>query len=179
MSTTDPYEVATRIIKDAGGELVGRTRLQKVTFLAQLAGFDHGFEFEYRHYGPFSEDLARSIDIATLLGDVEEEERRADWGGRYSIYKVKKPGKPSDPRRAEFIQAAKAVDANELELAATAAYIYAVEGIGRGKDVNPWEETRRRKPEKATPDRLDRAKRAYDALRQIKTPETLPELPNI
>ena len=39
MTTREPHKIAARIVQDAGGELVGRTRLQKVTYLAQLAGF--------------------------------------------------------------------------------------------------------------------------------------------
>src|SRR5580704_14775506 len=98
MTTREPHKIAARIVQDAGGELVGRARLQKVTYLAQLAGFGDDFDFEYRHYGPFSEDLARGMDIATLLGAVKEIERQADWGGRYSIYSVSKAGTPADPQ---------------------------------------------------------------------------------
>ena len=36
------------IIRAAGGEIVGRTRLQKVAYLLELAGLGHGFRFEYR-----------------------------------------------------------------------------------------------------------------------------------
>ncbi len=178
MTTHEPHKIATRIVQDAGGELVGRTRLQKVTYLSQLAGFGDDFDFEYRHYGPYSEDLARSMDIATLLGPVKEVERQADWGGRYSIYTVSKPGTPADPQRARFIQVAKGIDANELELAATAAFLFAVEHIGNGIPGNPWEETRRRKLQKAADGRLERAARAYEMLRKLPTPQPLPVLPS-
>jgi uncharacterized protein len=80
MAMRDPHLIATRIIQDAGGELVGRTRLQKVAYLTQLAGFGDEFEFEYRHCGPFSEDLARGMAIAAAFGQVKEVEREADWG---------------------------------------------------------------------------------------------------
>lgn len=177
MNTVNAREAAARLIQDAGGELVGRTRLQKVTYLAQLAGFGEEFSFEYRHYGPFSEDLARGMEIAAGLGPVKEVERQADWGGRYSIYSLPN-AQVSHAGRAAFIQQAKIIDANELELAATAAFIYAVEGIGNGKPGNPWAETKRRKPEKATEARLLRAAQAYEALRQLATPKGLPPLPS-
>lgn len=71
----------TEIIRAAGGEIVGRTRLQKVAYLLELAGLGHGFSFEYRHYGPYSEDLALASRNADLLGFLEEEERPTSWGG--------------------------------------------------------------------------------------------------
>lgn len=172
MAKRDPHLVATRIIRDAGGSLVGRTRLQKVAYLVQLAGFGDEFDFEYRHYGPFSEDLARGIDIATAFGQVKEVEKQAAWGGRYSVFSLNEPADPTDRGRAAFVQKAKEVNAVELELAATAAFLYVVE-----KKADPWTETSRRKPEKAKDGRLDRAKAAYEALRNMSTPRALPNLP--
>jgi hypothetical protein len=177
MSAYNPHLVAARIIQDAGGELVGRTRLQKVTYLAQLAGFGDDFSFDYHHYGPYSEDLALGMEIAAALGPVLEEERQADWGGRYSIYRLREPTPPADPARAAFLRQAKDIGANELELAATAAYLFAVDGIGRVRPGNPWDETRKRKPQKAGGGRLERAAEAYQRLRELPTPRELPQLP--
>lgn len=179
MSSKQPHVVAARIVQDAGGELVGRTRLQKVAFLTQLAGFDDSFSFEYRHYGPYSEDLSQAMDIAVLLGPVQEVERVADWGGRYSIYSLNSavPETDHDADRAHFIQQAKRIDAVELELAATAAYLYEVEGIGKASPGDPWQETARRKPTKVTGGRLLKAAQAYNELRQVKTVNPLPDLP--
>lgn len=177
MAKRDPHFAATRIIQDAGGELVGRTRLQKIAYLLQLAGFGDEFHFEYKHYGPFSDDLARGMEIATAFGQVQEEEQHAAWGGWYSIYRLPNAQPSSDPRRAEFVQLSKQIGAIELELAATAAFLYAVEGIGRTKDGNPWAETRARKPEKARDGRLEKAAAQYAKLRQLGTPTPLPELP--
>lgn len=149
-----------------------------MTYLAQLAGFGEEFSFEYRHYGSLSEDLARGMEIAAGLGPVKEAERQADWGGRYSTYSLPNAQGAHDPSRAAFIQQAKTIDPNELELAATAAFIYAVEGIGNDKPGNPWAETKRRKPEKATEASLLRAAQAYEALRKLATPKGLPPLPS-
>src|ERR1700689_1317602 len=77
---------AAEIVRDVGGQIVGRTKLQKVAFLLELAGFGEGFEFEYRHYGPYSEELATAIQFAEAFGLVTQEERTASWGGTYSIY---------------------------------------------------------------------------------------------
>ncbi|MEQ9641611.1 MAG: hypothetical protein RIM84_16420 [Alphaproteobacteria bacterium] len=178
MARYDLHEKAAVLVRDAGGKLVGRTRLQKVAFLTQLAGFPSEFSFEYRHYGPYSEDLAEAMEIAAGLRLVAEEEQKAAWGGRYSIYRTDSPlaqGASSHDQEA-FIHAAASVGAIELELAATAAYLYAREGIGRITDGDPWEETRRRKPEKAADGRLAKAKRAYGRLRALQTPMPLPAI---
>ncbi|MGA9866296.1 MAG: hypothetical protein WBQ75_07615 [Acetobacteraceae bacterium] len=171
MTTRDPHLIAARIIRDAGGELVGRTRLQKVAYLTQLAGFANDFRFEYRHYGPFSEDLARGMEIASAFGDVQEVERQADWGGRYSIYRTSGSPEPEAQERAGFVQRAKQIGAIELELAATAAFLAQQEGVS-----DPWAETARRKPEKAAHGRLEGARDAYARLR-AETGNRLPLLP--
>lgn len=176
MAKRDPHLIAARIIQDAGGELIGRTRLQKVVYLTQLAGFGNDFEFEYRHYGPFSEDLARGMEIASAFGQVQEEERQAEWGGWYSIYRLCDAVPPANPDRAAFVQRAKEIGAIELELAATAAFLFEVERIGNGRPGNPWQETRLRKPEKASHGRLERAREQYAQLRS-ETGNKLPLLP--
>lgn len=178
MATTDLQNATVRIVSDAGGELVGRTRLQKIAYLLNLAGLDHGFAFEYRHYGPYSEDLAKAMEIATVLGPVIEEERSADWGGRYSIYRVPNETSPeADRRRVSFIQCAKSIDAVVLELAATAAYLFTSERFNNA-ERNPWLETRRRKPAKSDGGRLEKAAEAYEMLRSMETANPLPVLPS-
>ncbi len=177
MATHDPHIVAARIVQDAGGELVGRTRLQKIAYLLKLAGFEDEFSFEYRHYGPYSEELSQAMEIAAALGPVHEEERVADWGGRYSIYTLRKDVAPADTAREAFVQTAKHINAVELELAATAAYLFVDEGVGAAAGGNPWDETRRRKPSKAAEGRLERAADAYEKLRQSSTIKPLPKLP--
>src|SRR5487761_2060130 len=114
MSGYDRHLRAARIVREAGGQLVGRTRLQKVVYLAQLAGFGEEFDFEYRHYGPFSEDLATAMEIAAGLGVVQEEETRAQWGGWYSTYRAtERTPAPARPDRAAFVAAAAQIGAIE------------------------------------------------------------------
>lgn len=172
MPTHNPHLEAARIVQDAGGELVGRIRLQKVAYLAQLAGFGDEFAFEYYHYGPYSEELAHGMDIAVALDLVKEEEKVAEWGGHYSIYRAPPSGAPASPARAEFLKTIKKINAVELELAATAAFLFAEE-----KCPDPWGETRVRKPQKAGQGRLEQAMAQYEKLRNLKTPHPLPELP--
>jgi uncharacterized protein len=112
MPRYDRHLRAARIVREAGGELVGRTRLQKIVYLTQLAGFGDEFDFEYRHYGPFSEDLATGMEIAAGLHIVDEEEKRADWGGWYSIYRAtEETPSVASPDRSRFIAAAAKIGA--------------------------------------------------------------------
>lgn len=176
MAKRDPHVAAARIVRDAGGQIIGRTRLQKIAYLLQLAGFGDEFHFDYKHYGPFSDDLAKGIEIASAFGQIQEEEHRASWGGWYSIYRLPVPLPPEDPSRAEFVSWANAIGAVELELAATAAFLYQVEGVGRTNAGNPWMETRARKPEKSQGGRLENAAAEYAKLRLNGVAATLPDL---
>lgn len=170
----EPHLVAARLVNEAGGELIGRTRLQKVACLAKLAGLLDTFEFEYRHYGPFSERLAESMDIAAGLRIVEEQETRAEWGGWYSIYRATDRTPPvKDALRSKFVAEAAKIGAIQLELAATAAFLHVEEGLD---GAEAWAETARRKPEKAQGDRLEAAQVAYRQLRRLSTPKPLPAI---
>lgn len=161
---------AAQIVRDAGGTVVGRTRLQKIAYLLEVTGLGHGFAFEYRHYGPYSEELTSAAWHATLLGLIHEEERPTSWGGSYSIFTEgeRHVGKAAPaPVRQQLVQTAVQADPVALELAATAAFL-AAEG-----NPDPWAETERRKPEKAAA-RLNEAKALYRALQQVDTPRHLP-----
>ena len=172
MAKQEPsWQQAAEIVKDAGGRIVGRTKLQKVAYLLELAGFGAGFQFEYRHYGPYSEDLADAMQLASAFDLVSEEERKADWGGTYSIYTFSGPQRSQHDQRSAFAQTAAQVGAIELELAATAAYLKSVKGAR-----DPWEDTKRLKPEKATGSRLSAAKHAYKELQKLPVLKKLPNL---
>ena len=172
MSDKPDRQKAAEIVRDAGGEIVGRTRLQKVGYLLDLAGLGDGFRFEYHHYGPYSEELANAVRMAEAFNLVSEEEHSASWGGTYSIFKATdRAGQAIEGERACFAQAAAKINSIELELAATAAYLAAAE-----KCPDPWEETARRKPEKATGGRIDRAKDAYRQLLTLKGAKRLPRI---
>jgi hypothetical protein len=161
MHTTlrDRLSPVAQVIRDAGGEIVGRTKLQKTVYLLTLAGFEDRFRFGYKHYGPFSEELADAADLAAAFDVISERQQQAAWGGTYSVYSAP-PGEPSaQPSRIRLTQASTQSDAVLLELAATAAYL-AEEG-----KPQPWAETARRKPDKAADDRLGRAKKLYAQLR--------------
>jgi len=164
-------EKAADIVRDAGGKLVGRTRLQKIAYLLELAGVGDGFVFEYRHYGPFSEDLATAVRNAGLLGFLDEEERPTSWGGFYSIF-TSDGASDSDVRdeRKALARMAAEADPIELELAATAAFL-ASEGKSK-----PWLEVKKRKPEKSEVRRLTNARELYRRLCEVDTPSPLPKI---
>lgn len=167
-------ELATRIaavVRDAGGRVVGRTKLQKLTYFLVASGLEEDVPFLYKHYGPYSEPVATAAREAHLLGLMRESEELAAWGGTYSIFTADgPPGRDVSASRIRLAQIAADADAVELELAATALFLFKE---GR---VDAWQETERRKPEKTTNGRIDRAKALYQRLSAIETPERLPPL---
>lgn len=163
------YERVVQIVSDSGGRVVGRTKLQKIAYLLEAAGLGDGFSFEYRHYGPYSEELSSAARSARLLGVLREDEHATTWGGFYSIYSVA-TGTNVDTARTQLAKTAAGADSIELELAATAAFL-ASEG-----HRDPWGETAKRKPEKASPTRLEGAKSLYRELQLINTPKRLPAI---
>lgn len=170
MSYVNAVKVA-KLVRDAGGRIVGRTKLQKTAYLLCVAGLEEGLPFAYKHYGPYSEDLAAAARDADLLGLLNETEQQTTWGGTYSTYVVdEQPDPGANAARRRLAAEAASADAVELELAATAVFL-ALEG-----HTDPWAETARRKPEKAENGRVDRAKALYRRLSAIDTPVRLPAI---
>jgi hypothetical protein len=171
MAGIDYAHQAAAIVRDAGGYIVGRTKLQKIAFFLEVAGVGSGFPFRYKHYGPYSELLATAAQHAAALRLITENASVANWGGQYSTFYTQMPADPSThPARARLAQEMVNADAVELELAATAAFL-AYERV-----PDPWAETARRKPEKAEGGRLEQAKQLYWRLRQVPTPRPLPAI---
>jgi uncharacterized protein YwgA len=172
MSIQVAAATVAQVVADAGGQVVGRTRLQKLAYLLSAAGLEGAFSFAYKHYGPYSEELAQSAKAAQLLGLLTDEERSAQWGGTYSTYQTSQPANEQAPKaRRDIARIAIEADAVELELAATAVFLSREEGI-----ADPWAETARRKPEKAEGGRLKRAKVLYKQLQAVETPQPLPAI---
>lgn len=165
------------IVRKAGGSLDGRVKLQKITYLLRETGFDPDtyFEYEYRHYGPYSEDLAKAAEDARLFCGLREEQRYTPWGASYFHYALAECSCPAlDPgedKELLLIQMANKAPSVILELAATALFLYK-ENAAR----DPWEETKKRKPDKAENGRLQQARSFYESLRDRF--EALPPLPS-
>lgn len=167
-SMTEAKWVA-EIVRDAGGKIVGRTRIQKIVYFLESAGLGGGFPFQYKHYGPYSQDLSDAVQTGCVFNMLTEEEAQATWGGFYSIYRSELPQTSEvEQARQTVLSALVDQDAVVLELAATALFL-ADEKVG-----DPWGETARRKPEKASDERMAQAKRLYEQLRAISTPRALP-----
>ena len=171
MNRTERIGRAVAILRDAGGKVVGRTRLQKIAYLLELAGKGEGYSFRYRYYGPYSEELTDDVRLAWLNDQIDEKEKQANWGGVYSIFTLMDDPGPEDLDRAELAKAAAEIDAVALELAATAAFLKKEEGYD-----DPWGETAKRKPDKATSSRIKVAKRAYKELQATNLGQKLPAL---
>ena len=173
MATVEEARLVAAIVRDAGGRVVGRTRLQKMAFILEASGLGSGFPFIYKHYGPYSEELSNASRTAAILGILRETESPASWGGSFSTFEVSMPPDLTVPEsRRRMVHETVNADAIELELAATALYL----SSARLGGSNAWSETARRKPEKAANGRLDRARTLYEKIRQIQTPVPLPRL---
>ncbi len=154
-------EIVAALLKAAGGQIVGRVRLQKVAYLLDRLGLDSGFQYRYHHYGPFSRDLDNAVADAEAFELVEEKfGRRQVDGARYSIFMLtnddfslpSKIGRLNETVLKRHLQMFGEADVTVLELAATANWL--VEEEGR----TDWQEAlRRRKGPKVEGGRLDRA----------------------
>jgi uncharacterized protein len=162
---------AVKLVASAGGEIVGRTRLQKIGCLLELAGANFGFRYEYHIYGPYSEQLSVAASDADALGLVQVEDRTADWGGRYSIYRAPVEKAEGLPGALKALgKTAAGANSIELELAVTAAF------IARDGHPDPWNEVAFRKKAKATEGRIANAKKLYQLLARSDLPNPLPNI---
>lgn len=158
------------VVACAGGQLVGRTRLQKTIYLLSVMGLgSQDFRFQYKHYGPFSESLASITDISKLFGHLQEDQQPSSWGGVFSVYRTsKEPSEAEGSIRRRAIVLFKDANAVDLELAATAAYL-ALEGYD-----DSWKETAARKPDKVG--RIESAKLLYRRLLSLGATGNLPAI---
>jgi uncharacterized protein YwgA len=116
---------------DVSGNKLGRTILQKLCYFAEASGVPLGFRFGIYHYGPFSQEVFRTVD-ALLVDDVIEDalddpaksdyKRGGNWrpfvesfDAELTIYKA-----TLDTVAATFSQ----VDPSEMELVSTIHYIH-------------------------------------------------------
>lgn len=165
-------ERVAHIVRDAGGRVVGRTKLQKLAYFLVAAGLEPSIPFVYKHYGPYSEPLAAATRDAHLLRLLNERDEIAGWGGGYSVYSTTgQPRQDVSAARIELAGIAAVADSVELELAATALFLAKEEGCNHA-----WQETERRKPEKADGGRLARAQELYRRLAAVQSPVRLPPL---
>jgi len=169
VDTRESALAAAELVQDAGGEIVGKTRIQKAAFFLERMGLGSGFDFYYKHFGPYSDDLARALHFARELGLTVEEDKKAAWGGVYTVFRsADNVGDGLDEPRHKVLGIARNSNPVALELAATALFLRN-EGT-----AEPWSEVRGLKPTKATQENLKLAKKLYEELREVEAPVELP-----
>lgn len=150
----------------SGGSLVGRVRLQKAIYLLDQLGLNSGSQFEYHHYGPYSEALSDAVNDAKFWGYLQEETgfRKSD-GAPFSTFKTSSPyaegslGGLSADRVRELLRQFAGQSSTVLELAAT------VHWLAFKEKVPDWRsEIEVRKAGKTSGGRLDQA---VELLRQL------------
>ena len=161
----DLVEYLSATIGLAGGEIVGKTRLQKIAYLLKAKGLGFlALDFDYHNYGPFSAELAFAADDAVALGLIETEERLGYHAVPYTVFSAteKAPTFAESPvvrSRKLALRAMDGYSAIVLELAATAVYLQN-NGYGNGQ----WKEVKKRKALKATQPRVEAAKQLVSEL---------------
>jgi uncharacterized protein YwgA len=159
----DPIDYVPSLVRLSGGELVGKTRLQKIAYLLECLDLGADLKFDYHNYGPFSAELAFAVDDAAAFGYLDVEERPGFHSVPYTVFRTT-PKTPviestvDDMRRSALLEMDK-YSALVLELAATAVYL---KKNGFGQDA--WNELIRRKSSKATPALVEKAKQLVRAL---------------
>ena len=160
-------DIVVSLISMHGGELVGRTRLQKQAYLLDRCGGNLGLSFVYHHYGPYSFDLVDGLTDACAEGRVNLEERPGRYGVPYAIFRL--TGNEASDRLGELPVAkvrpliGRMASASDivLELAATIVFLREEAGYLGDQAI---EETKARKPLKATDQRIDQALALLDDL---------------
>lgn len=142
-----------------GGELVGRTRLQKGIYLLHRCGADLDLSFVYHHYGPYSFELAAGCADAIEERRIEVEERTGWSNGRYWVFKATERcgtvGALTPDRARRIVDRLRPCTDLVLEIAATVVFLRD-EG-GYAKDEDAIAETRSRKAQKVTDERMEKA----------------------
>jgi uncharacterized protein YwgA len=158
-------EAINRILRLNGGSLVGKTRLQKTAYFLEATGVGFGFDFEYHHYGPYSEELASLADDAKALDLINVKWTRSIEGAEYATF-IDNSGPLSDEsldaNRRAVLHVLDDYTSTELELAATTHFLSRT-----GYGSRAWDETKRRKASKITPQRIDRANQLLRRLEQL------------
>lgn len=160
----DSVSAVAGLVHLNGGKLVGKTRLQKSVYLLKLCGVDLGFDFDYHHYGPYSEDLSIAARDAEILGNLDVEWRNS-YGNEYAIFTSKCSAHlPDETKIRNALTIMGGYDATVLELAATADFL-----SKNGYSSDPWTETARRKATKITADRVAKSKKLLNELSEVRS----------
>lgn len=154
---TDISDLVVGVVALNGGQLVTKIRLQKTFYLLEQCGLGSGLDFDYHHYGPFSQELAQAADDAVDLGRLKPHERLGNHKIPYVVYRTqrKSPAKVaalSADVVAEKLKVLGSYSSLEMEVASTVLYVR-----DAGGGANAIEQTKALKPLKATETRIRRA----------------------
>lgn len=153
-------DIVVNLVALNNGELVGRTRLQKLAYLLHSCGANFDVPFVYHHYGPYAPLLANACLSARAERRIEIEERLGRYGVLYAIFRI--DGElpsftnfgdlPVDAAR-RFLARMKRASAIALELAATIVFLRDDGRYG----AQAVRETAIRKPRKGTRENMREA----------------------
>ena len=158
-------------MRDSGGAVVGHTRLQKIAYLLCITGLvERETIFVYGSCGPYSDEVERAARSGALLGLLEEEEVKADWGGYYFTCSVDDECSRQIPEdeRVQVAKIAANADTIALDLATTAVFL-AQDGC------DPWSELVRLKPLASSEEHISEARQLLNSFRHLRVPRKLPE----
>jgi len=164
---SDRSDLVRDIIAAAGGEVVGRIRMQKIAYLLDRLGMKVGLDFAYHHYGPYSEEITIALERARWLDKSIDEEERPSQSGYYSIFRSKNgaAGRPEQLGRLGGDRAAEMIELINGETSVVAELAATIYWLQEEEQVEDWRtELRRRKPVKATVDNVAKAEALLEGL---------------
>lgn len=89
---SDTSKLVAQLIYAAGGELVGKIKLQKSIYFLTNLGINTSIDFDYYYYGPYSKQIddALSEISSEEIGILEEQVKfRVLDGAKYSVFKIR------------------------------------------------------------------------------------------
>ena len=176
---TTPKPERTRevvhIVAAAGGEFIGRMKLQRTAYFLELAGLGRGYKFPYTRRGPFSEELDMDIDSACVIYDIHEERKTHPQDSliEYSVFTTNVGYQPYDEwgdAYKRLVSVAKDSNSVVIVLAAEAAF-YGNEG-----EEDPWGRTEWRNEFMKDGDWFERARELYARFKELSLPRPLPDI---
>ena len=158
-------DIVVDLVALSGGKLTGRTRLQKQAYLLKRCGAKFDLHFTYHHYGPYSFDLVEGLSDALAKKRMDVKEETGRYGVRYAKFTLKEnPSLDSAELRGltddiarRFIDRMKGASDVVLELAATIVFLRDEWDYYGKEKIDEIQETKSRKPLKATDNNIEKA----------------------
>lgn len=166
----DRTNLIVGVIQAAGGEIIGKIRMQKIFYLLEQLDLSANLSYSYHHFGPYSEDLSRSLDYAELIDKkIQEVPKDTPSGSTFIAYTLSEESRNSQPKRVgnfnfsdinNLIKDMTAETSIVIELAAT------IHWLKEKEKVEDWRhELLRRKTTKATQEFVIRAEKLLKDLK--------------